>query len=195
MKPSWFARRSLCASAPSVMIALALSLGAAGCSEDETAPTGGSSSGTSGSSGASGSPDTTSSSSGSSGTSGTSGGTTTSKNDVDLTFTGDIDVTLKGKAGTCGGIEGGASFQVRSEELGVEPSFELAVAILGEEDWAKPPTVLNVKTGDKKSYVWKKTEGTVTAQRDRSRADFDVTLANVVGGGSVTVKGSIVCNE
>lgn len=55
--------------------------------------------------------------------------------------------------------------------------------------------MLNVKSGDKPSYVWKKTAGTVVAQRDRSRVDLDVTLANVLGAGTVAVKGSIVCNE
>lgn len=194
MKRSLFGTRSRGAVAPSVAIAILLSIAAAGCSDDE--PTGGSSSGTSGTSGSSGSSGSSGDgSSGSSGTSGASDTPTPSKHDVDLTFTGELDVTLKGKAGTCDGVEGGASFQVRSEELGVEPPFELAVVILGEEDWAKPATVLNVKSGDKPSYVWKKTKGTVVAQRDRSRVDFDVTLDNLLGTGTVTVQGSIVCND
>ncbi|MCW5832660.1 MAG: hypothetical protein KIS78_09645 [Labilithrix sp.] len=102
---------------------------------------------------------------------------------------------MKGKAGTCGGVSGGASFQVRSEELGVDPPFELSVVILGEEDWAEPPTVLNVTSGDRASYVWNKTAGTVVAQRDGSRVEFDVELGRVAAAGSVTIKGSIVCND
>jgi hypothetical protein len=108
--------------------------------------------------------------------------------------TGDVTATLKGAAGTCGGVSGGASFTVRSEELGVTPSFELAVVILGEKDWATPPTVLNVKEPAKASYAWNKTTGTVVAQRDRSRVDIDAELKNVGGSGTVKVVGSIVCS-
>lgn len=112
---------------------------------------------------------------------------------VDLVFAGDVTATLKGTAGRCGGVTGGFSVTIQSAELGVNPSFELAMVILGEEDWEKPPTVMNLKEGDKKSYVWKKTTGAVTAARDRSRADFDVLLTNVVGTETVTVKGSVLC--
>ncbi|MBX3221777.1 MAG: hypothetical protein KF795_14770 [Labilithrix sp.] len=180
--------------APSfLLVAVALSFGGAGCSEDESGPSGTSAS-SSGSSGSSGISDDAGSS-GSSGTSGSSGSKTESKNEVDLTFTGDITATLKGKAGTCGGVPGGASFQVRSADLGVDPAFELAVVILEEEDWPQPTTVLNVTSGDKASYTWSKTAGTVVAQRDRSRVDFDVELGKVAAAGKVTVKGSIVCND
>jgi hypothetical protein len=162
----------------------------AACSDDETTPPadGTSSSSTSSSSGGS------STSSSSSGSTSSSGGAAASNNDVDITVTGEFSATLKGKAGTCGGVEGGASFVVKSEELGVSPTFEIAVIILSEEDWPTPPTILNVKEPNKASYAWNKTAGTVVAQRDRSKVELDADLKNVATGGIVHVKGSIVCN-
>jgi hypothetical protein len=168
-----------------VAIALsALVLGA--CSGDEeTAPSPSSSS-------------SSSSSGGGSSSGGSSSGTTNDvgKAEIDLTFSGSTNATLKGTAGTCGGVEGGFSARVRTEELGVSPNFELAVIILGEEDFAKPPTILNEKEGAKRSYGWNGTDGTVVAQRDRSRVDFDgAVLKNVVGAETATVTGSIVCKK
>jgi hypothetical protein len=73
----------------------------------------------------------------------------------------------------------------------VEPPFRLAVVILSEPDWATPPTVLNVTGGA--SYAWNKTNGTIVAQRDRSRVDIDAELSSVGSSGKITIKGSIVC--
>lgn len=162
---------------------LALAVCSAACSDDETTPSSSSGSGTEEGS--------SSSSGGSSSSSGTAA--QPSNNTVDLEVTGDFAATLRGQAGTCGGVEGGASFSVLSADLGVSPAFELAVVILSEPDWPTPPTVLNVKEGERASYVWNKTNGTIVAQRDRSRVDIDADLKSITGS-IVHVKGSIVCN-
>lgn len=146
---------------------------------------------------------TSSSSSGSSSGSSSSGASSSSGSpsaagdaEVDLTFTGAIDATLKGTAGTCGGLEGGFSVTVRSEDLGASPKLELAVVILGEEDWATPPTVVNEKEGARRSFGWDKKTGTVVAARDRSRVDFaGALLKNVVAAETITLTGSVVCKK
>ncbi|MBX3190631.1 MAG: hypothetical protein KF819_26760 [Labilithrix sp.] len=184
--PFSFLNHSLAHSSRAVVLLAALAL--AGCSDGATSGSSGDPASSGGSSG-----DPTSSGGTSGG--GTSGGATPSNVSVDITVSGDFEARLEGKAGTCGGVSGGASFRVTSDALGVSPTFEIAVVILEEEDWAKPPTVLNVTAPNKTSYTWSGATGTVVAQRDRSRVDIDIEMKQVAAPGTVKVKGSIVCKS
>src|SRR5687767_12518386 len=67
-----------------------------------------------------------------------------SPNEVDLTFTGAINATLKGKGGICEkGL--GANYGVRSAEFGVSPDFEMTILVTSEDEWADPKVILNVR--------------------------------------------------
>jgi len=118
-----------------------------------------------------------------------------SPNQVDLVFEGGVDAKLQGQGGTC--AEGlGASFRVRSEELGVTPAFELSILVTSEEEWTNPAIVLDVAEprGNWGRNKDKPPAGeTIDLARDRTQATIDTVLQPIGGGEPVKVKGTIKC--
>jgi len=122
-------------------------------------------------------------------------------NQVDLAFDGAFTASLVGKAGRCGPFQRdpdrGATFSVRSEDLGVAPPFDLTIVVTSDAEWTNPPIALNLRGEPPVSYVRnirKPPPGDkVDLARDRSAAAVDVTLQQVAGSRRVHVKGSIRC--
>lgn len=119
---------------------------------------------------------------------------------VDLSFEGALTARLAGSAGRCSVMSGaveGASFQVRSSELGVAPDFELTILVTSEEEWASPSIVLNVKGPERASYARNtmkpRAEDKIALARDVTSAEIDVELKQVAGAGAVKIVGSIRC--
>jgi len=122
-------------------------------------------------------------------------GPASSPNEVDLTFEGGLTATLRGKGGRCAkGL--GANFEVRSDELGVTPSFKLNILVTAEDEWENPAITLNV-TEPRGS--WARDRSTAPAgesielARDHTQALVDTTLRAIPGGEPIRVKGSIHC--
>lgn len=118
-----------------------------------------------------------------------------SPNEVDLTLSGGVTATLKGKGGSCSkGL--GANFEVRSDELGVTPSFALNILVTSEDEWDNPAITLNVS---EPRGSWARDRRTPPAgeslelARDHTGATVDTTLRPIAGGEPVKVKGSIRC--
>lgn len=118
-----------------------------------------------------------------------------SPNEVDLTFSGGLTATLKGKAGLCArGL--GANFQVRSEELGVAPAFSFNILVTSEDEWTNPAITLNV-TEPRGNWARNRQSPpageSIDLARDHTSATMDTTLRPVAGGEPVRVQGSIRC--
>lgn len=120
-----------------------------------------------------------------------------SPNEVDLTFEGGFAATLKGNGGLCAkGL--GANFEVRSDELGVTPSFKLNILVTAEDEWQNPAITLNVS--DPRGS-WARDRRTAPAgesldlARDHTHAILDTTLRAIPGGEPVKVRGSIRCSR
>ncbi|WP_437968920.1 hypothetical protein WMF04_06370 [Sorangium sp. So ce260] len=118
-----------------------------------------------------------------------------SPNEVDLTFAGGLTATLRGKGGLCAkGL--GANFEVRSDELGVTPSFQLNILVTAENEWENPAITLNVSEPRRS---WARDRRTppagesITLARDHTQAIVDTTLRAIPSGEPVRVKGSIRC--
>jgi hypothetical protein len=123
-----------------------------------------------------------------------------SANEVALTIEGAITAKLEGRAGSCSlrksGAIPGATFQVRSEELGVTPAFNLTV--IAEANAFQDPTIaLNVTAPERAHYVRnrakKNSAERIMLAEDATSADLDVTLQGVATPGTVRLKGSIRC--
>jgi hypothetical protein len=118
-----------------------------------------------------------------------------SPNEVDLRFEGGLTATLRGKGGRCAkGL--GANFEVRSDELGVTPSFKFNVLVTSEGEWDNPAITLNV-TEPRGSWARDRTAAppgeSITLARDHTQALIDTTLRAIPGGEPIRVKGSIRC--
>ena len=125
--------------------------------------------------------------------------TTASSNDVDLTFSGAFNATLKGKAGLCSvrksGPMPGATWQVRSEELGVKPDFNLSI-ISETKSFDDPAMVVNVTGDNRTSYARKRGSKDVklVVAHDGTSAELDVLLEHVASSaGDLHVVGTIKC--
>jgi len=124
-----------------------------------------------------------------------------SDNTVNLTFTGAISATLSGQAGRCSlrrsGPIPGATWQVRSEELGVEPNFSLTI-IAEPGEFADPSSVVNVVGGNRASFARRRGEAgdeRIALAEDAASADVDVELGLVgAASESVRVTGTILCS-
>jgi hypothetical protein len=123
-----------------------------------------------------------------------------SDNTVDLTFAGAFSARLSGKAGRCSlrrsGPIPGATWQVRSEELGVAPTFSLTI-IAQPDAFDDPSIVVNVTGENRASYARRagsRDERLALAQ-DAMSADVDVEL-KLVGttSESLRVTGTIRCS-
>ncbi|WP_434044244.1 MULTISPECIES: hypothetical protein [Sorangium] len=122
-------------------------------------------------------------------------GPASSRNEVDLTFEGGLTATLRGKGGLCAkGL--GANFEVRSDELGVTPSFKLNILVTAEDEWKNPAITLNVS---EPRGSWARDRRTAPAgesialARDHTQATIDTTLRAIPSGEPIRVKGSIRC--
>lgn len=122
-----------------------------------------------------------------------------SDNQVDLTFTGALTATLKGKAGSCSlrksGPMPGATWQVRSEELAAQPPLELVI-ISETSSFDDPSIVVNVTGEARTSYARHrgKPDARLVVARDATSAELDVEMKQVVGGGKLRVVGTIKCS-
>jgi hypothetical protein len=115
---------------------------------------------------------------------------------VDLSLSGSVMATLRGKGGLCASEGTGAKFSVRSGQFNVDPPLTLEVTILNEASWDTPSVILNVQTSPSTSYLWDGKAGKVTAKRDRSEVTFtDVEMAGIGNMGKVTVKGTLRCSQ
>ena len=123
-----------------------------------------------------------------------------SDNDVDLTFSGAFSATLKGKAGSCSlrksGPMPGATWQVRSEELGAQPPFNLTI-ISETAEFDDPSMVVNVTGDGRTSYARHrgKPDARLVVAKDATSAELDVEMKEVVGGRKLRVVGTIKCSK
>lgn len=124
-----------------------------------------------------------------------------SDNTVDLTFTGAISATLSGQAGRCSlrrsGPIPGATWQVRSEELGVEPNFSLTI-IAEPGEFSDPSIVVNIMGENRASFARRRGgagDERIALAEDAASADVDVELGLVgAPSESVRVTGTIRCS-
>lgn len=123
-----------------------------------------------------------------------------SDSDVDLTFSGAFSATLKGKAGSCSlrksGPIPGATWQVRSDELGVTPQLDLAI-IAEPKTFQNPTMIVNVRGDRTTSYARPENQkdAKLVLAEDATSAELDVELKAVVGGGKLRVAGTIKCSR
>lgn len=122
-----------------------------------------------------------------------------SPNDVDLTFEGAFAAKLTGKAGMCSvrksGPLPGATWQVRSEELGATPDFDLTI-ISEEKSFDDPSIIVNVKGDARASYGRHRggKDAKLVVARDGTSAELDVILKKVAAAGEdLHVTGTIRC--
>jgi hypothetical protein len=123
-----------------------------------------------------------------------------SDNRVELIFAGAFPARLSGEAGRCSlrrsGPIPGATWQVRSEELGVTPAFSLT--IIAEPDaFDDPSIVVNVTGENRASYARRpgSRDDRLALAQDATSADVDVEL-KLVGttSESLRVTGTIRCS-
>jgi hypothetical protein len=109
-----------------------------------------------------------------------------------LVFSGDIAKELSGPVVTCGytrldGRSQGGTWAIQTED------FDFQIIALTDEELASPSVILNAKRPAAVSYVYKRRGGKVKAASDRTVAEIDVDLQNVVGRQTVHVKGTLTC--
>jgi hypothetical protein len=63
----------------------------------------------------------------------------------------------------------------------------------GEGEWDRPTVLLNARRPARLSFARRPGGGTVTVARDRTVAEIDADLKNVVGAEVVHVKGTMTC--
>jgi hypothetical protein len=113
---------------------------------------------------------------------------------ADLVLTGAITQELKGPIVTCGytrleGRDQGGTWAIRTED------FDFQIMATSDKDFAEPAAVLNARKPTRISYVFKRKAGKVSAKSDRTVAEIDADLRNVVGKETVHVKGTMTCPE
>jgi hypothetical protein len=111
---------------------------------------------------------------------------------AELTFSGGVTQKLDGPLVVCGhtfidGRHQGGTWAVRTD------AFDFQIMATTDEEFAEPSVVLNAKQPARKSYVWKRKAGTVSAASDRTVASIDADLHEVVGAGTVHVTGKMTC--
>jgi hypothetical protein len=124
-----------------------------------------------------------------------------SENEVDLTFSGAFSATLKGKAGMCSlrksGPIPGATWQVRSEELGASaPTFDFT--IIAEPDKFQDPTAIVNTKGDRRASYGRArgaNDAKLVLAEDATSAEVDLVLKQVAGKGELKVVGTIKCSQ
>lgn len=115
-----------------------------------------------------------------------------SKGEADLKLTGAVELALTGEIARCGAtfIDGalrGGSWGITTDAL----TFQIIAT--SEEELDDPKVVLNLRKPERKSYVLAK-GGKVVTPRDRTVAELDTDLRNIVDKGDVIhVAGKITC--
>jgi hypothetical protein len=128
----------------------------------------------------------------------TAGGTITPA--VDLTLTGAVTATIKGTGGTCVCKNGTASITLRSDEFGVQPSFDLNLVVTTAEEWTSPAVSINVKAPQRGSYgrALARNGGTdkLSMADDCTIARIEqAVLAGIATKGEITLRGTITCRR
>jgi len=113
---------------------------------------------------------------------------------AELVLTGAITQELKGPIVTCGytrleGRDQGGTWAIHTED------FDFQIMATSDEDFAQPAAILNARKPTRISYVFKRKAGKVSAKSDRTVAEIDADLQNVVGKETVHVKGTMTCPE
>jgi hypothetical protein len=119
-------------------------------------------------------------------------GTGATMGTAELVLSGEINQELKGSIVTCGytrleGRDQGGTWALRTDD------FDFQIMATGDVDFANPVAILNAKKPKRISYVFKRKAGKVTAASDRTVAEIDAELQNVVGKEKVHVKGRMTC--
>lgn len=117
---------------------------------------------------------------------------TVAQGSAQLKLTGAITKDLRGQIVTCGftrldGRAQGGTWAIRSDEL------DFQIIALTDEELDAPAATLNARQPARISYVFKRKAGKVTAAKDRTVAEIDADLHNVVGPETVHVKGTMTC--
>lgn len=109
-----------------------------------------------------------------------------------LTFTGAIQAEVTGDVVRCGfthlkGKDQGGSWQVDAAD------FKFSIGVHEDTEWDRPLAILNATRPERMSYVYVRGSGPVKAATDRTVAEIDADLKNVVGTQRVHVKGTMTC--
>ncbi len=113
------------------------------------------------------------------------------KGTADLTFTGAVEEKLEGPIVTCGftrldGKDQGGTWRVDAGD------FTFQIMALTDEELDSPKVIMNVTKPERASYAARSSAKVKTA-RDRTVAEIDAELKNIVGAQTVHVKGTMTC--
>lgn len=112
--------------------------------------------------------------------------------EVDLAFTGALTRDVHGPVATCGYTDrGDGKIEGGTWKLATD-DFELAILATSDAELAAPSVILNVREPERVSYALRGSDG-IKLAADRTVADLDLTLKNIVGSDTVQVKGTITC--